>query len=125
MARRLVERTFDPKKPLVARRSFTASGRHFGVGDAFDWKHMAVAQRRVLQMFEANLVGHPDDGGGNPPPAPVAPPESDPDVDQSTDNSDLAVDSLAALQEIARAEGAPIKTTKIAQREAIIAHRGT
>lgn len=118
MARRLVERTFDPKKPLVARRSFTASGRHFSVGDAFDWKHMAVAQRRVLQMFEANLVGHPEDGGGNPPPALVAPP---PEVD----NTDLDVDSLAALQEIARTEGAPIKTSKVAQREAIIEHRGT
>jgi hypothetical protein len=115
MARRLVERTFDPKKPLVARRSFTASGRRFSVGDAFDWKHMAVAQRRVNQMFEANLVGHPEDGGGDPPPAPVV----------TAVNSDLEVDSLAALQEIARAEGAPIKTSKVAQREAITAHRGT
>jgi len=125
MARRLVERTFDPKKPLVARRSFTASGRRFSVGDAFDWKHMAVARRRVNQMFEANLVGHPEDGGGDPPPASVASSVVEQETTTVPDNTDLDVDSLAALQEIARAEGAPIKTSKVAQREAITAHRGT
>lgn len=113
MARRLVERTFDPKKPLVARRDFVAAGRPYKVGDAFDWKRLAVAQRRVLQMFEANIVGHVDEAV-EPPPAPPV-----------NTNEDLNIDSLAALQEIARNEGAPIKTNKVAQREAIIAHRGT
>lgn len=120
MTRRLVERTFDPKMPLVARRDFVAAGRSFSQGDAFDWKRMAVAQRRVAQMFEANLVGHPDDAvaedeATTPPPAPPAKEVLTADVN--------AVDSLAELQAIARAEGAPIKTTKIAQRDAIIAHR--
>ena len=119
MTRRLVERTFDPKKPLVARRDFVAAGRTFSPGDAFDWKRMAVAQRRVSQMFEANLVGHPDDAVAEvedttPPPAPP----------KEVLTADVnAVDSLAELQAIARAEGAPIKTTKVAQRDAIIAHR--
>jgi hypothetical protein len=116
MTRRIVERNFDPKKPLVARRDFVAAGRHYSVGDAFDWKRLSVAQRRVAQMFESNHVGHPDEQpeqeivDTTPPPAPPQ-------------TSDLDVDSLAQLQAIARAEGAPIKTTKIAQRDAIIAHR--
>lgn len=119
MTRRLVERTFNPKKPLVARRDFVAAGRHFKVGDSFDWTRLSVAQRRVAQMFDANIVGHTDEEQAPPP----APPTPEPEV-VATTNDDLNVDSLAALQEIARAEGAPIKTTKIAQREAIIAHRG-
>lgn len=114
MARRLVERTFDPKKPLVARRDFVAAGRPYKIGDAFDWKRLAVAQRRVLQMFEANLVGHTDEAQAAPPAPPVV---------EAPTNEDLNIDSLAALQEIARKEGAPIRTTKVLQREAIIAHR--
>lgn len=108
MTRRIVERTFDPKTPLTARREFIAAGRHYSVGDAFDWKRLSISQRRVLQMFEANLVGH------EPPPA---------DPVSTSDKQDLAIDSLAQLQEIARTEGAPIKTTKTAQREAIVANR--
>lgn len=118
MTRRLVERTFDPKKPLVARRDFVAAGRHYRVGDPFDWTRLAVAQRRVTQMFDANLVGHVDEVQTPPP----APPEKEPEVVKTT-NDDLNVESLAALQEIARAEGVAIKATKIAQREAIAAHR--
>lgn len=119
MTRRLVERNFDPKKPLVARRDFVAAGRSFSQGDAFDWKRMSIAQRRVAQMFEANHVGHVDEQAEEPTPPPA------PQTKEVLTADVNAVDSLAELQSIARTEGAPIKTTKIAQRDAIIAHRQT
>jgi hypothetical protein len=52
------ERTFDPTKPLVVRRFFVAAGRHFNIGDAFDWRRMSVDQRRVRLLFEAGKLTH-------------------------------------------------------------------
>lgn len=59
MAKAYKERVFDPSQPLVAAKPFTAAGRRFEVGAAFDWRKMAVDQRRVRNMFEIRLVDHP------------------------------------------------------------------
>ena len=52
------ERKFDPAKPLVVRRMFVAAGRHFNPGDAFDWRRMSMAQRRVMQLFDNGKLMH-------------------------------------------------------------------
>lgn len=57
---RLIERKFDPLKPLVVRRFFVAAGRHFSPGDAFDWRRLSLAQRRVAQLFDNGKLMHPD-----------------------------------------------------------------
>lgn len=123
MTRRIVERTFDPKQPLLVRRAFSAAGRTFQQGDEFDWKRLSVAQRRVTQMFEAGYlmhsdevalsqtVGTPDVQSETTPPAPAS------------DNTDLEVDSLVVLQAIAQREGVQLKPTKAGQRAAIIEAR--
>lgn len=59
MARPIPERTFDPTKPLIAVKEFTAGGRRFKAGDSFNWKQMSVSQRKVLNMFGVRLVDHP------------------------------------------------------------------
>lgn len=51
--------TFDPSRPLVARRPFSAGGRNYANGDPFDWRRMAVSLRRVRQLFDAGYVRHP------------------------------------------------------------------
>ncbi len=57
---RIPERKFDPSKPIYARKAFTANGNKIAGGQQFDWKKLAVAQRRVLQMFEAGYLYHAD-----------------------------------------------------------------
>lgn len=128
MARRIVERVFNPKQPLLVRRAFSAAGRTFQQGDSFDWKRMSISTRRVALMFDSGHLYHADDSEAvaeavveevvteavvteteqTPPPA---------------DNSDLEVDSLVVLQAIAQREGAALKSTKAAQRQAIIDKR--
>ena len=126
MVRRIVERSFDHKKPVVVRRAFSAAGRTFQEGSDFPWQILSIAVRRVRQMFDSGMLIHPGeyadntddtndvqstDTGSAPPPAPPV------------DNSDLEVDSLVVLQAIAQREGAQLKTTKSAQRQAIIDKR--
>lgn len=128
MARRLVERNFDPKLAVVARRSFNASGRHYGPGDTFDWRHLAVDQRRVRQMFDSGFLRHFEEEVDVPSPAPVAPkpviePVFEPVVaDEQGDELD-AIDDMKELRAIADAEGAPYKVSKADQREAIRENR--
>jgi len=57
---RLIERTFQPNEPTVVRRFFVAAGRHFNPGDVFDWRRLAVAQRRVKQLFDNGKLMHPE-----------------------------------------------------------------
>ena len=57
---RLIERIFDPNRPVTVRRFFVAAGRHWEPGRAFPWKNMAIAQRRVKLLFEAGKLMHPD-----------------------------------------------------------------
>jgi hypothetical protein len=130
MARLIADKVFNPKQPLLVRRAFSAAGRTFQQGDSFDWTRLAISTRRVSLMFEAGQLYHADDAKKvvtetvvtetvvtetvvteteqTPPPA---------------DNSDLDVDSLVVLQAIAQREGATLKSTKAAQRQAIIDKR--
>jgi hypothetical protein len=128
MARLIVKRVFNPKEPILARRAFSAAGRTFQPGDVFNWSRLSVSPRRVRQMYDAGMLMHSDEpvaeetAADEPvaeetvvateiPPAPPA------------DNSDLEVDSLVVLQAIAQREGAVLKSTKVAQRQAIIDKR--
>jgi len=130
---RLIERKFDPARPTYARKYFTAAGRKFVPGDAFDWQKMAVAQRRAMQMFDAGKLAHKDDE--------VAPerikqeytPERKPEALESLDYYDAplindeddldTIDDLKELRRIADEIGAPYKVSKKDQREAIRAYR--
>lgn len=61
MTRRIKERIFDPAKPLIARREFTANGRLYSPGDSFEWQDKSLSVRRVYILYSANFVDHPDD----------------------------------------------------------------
>lgn len=128
MSRRIHIQEFDPSRPLVARKKFTANGRTFKPQDEFPWQRMAVALRRARQMFDAGLVRHdvvePSRGESRQGMAEStldstekhSEIESLPDID--------SIDKLADLKDIAEAEGAPTGfRSKKEQREAIRAHR--
>lgn len=133
MARRLVERSFDPNKPVVVRRPFTGSGRHYSPGDPFPWRQLSVAQRRVKQLFDNGQLGHPDESPESEAPTPVVtqPPSEEtvePISEETTAETDApdeldAIDNMAELREIADREGAPRAASKVKQREAIREHR--
>ena len=136
---RIPERKFDPSKPIYARKAFTANGNKIAGGHQFDWKKLAVAQRRVLQMFEAGYLYHADSKPVNvtvedkttvkPTPEPVDVTFKDKieelaDMGQEWDaepvGDDLdAIDDMKELRAIADAEGAPYKVSKKDQRQAI------
>ncbi len=136
---RIPERKFDPSKPVYARKAFTANGNKIAGGQQFDWKKLAVAQRRVLQMFEAGYLYHADSKPVNvtvedkttvkPTPEPVDVTFKDKieelaDMGQEWDaepvGDDLdAIDDMKELRAIADAEGAPYKVSKKDQRQAI------
>jgi len=146
---RLIERIFDPSRPLVVRRFFAAAGRHFNPGDPFDWRRYAVDQRRVRLMFEAGKLMHPEPTfaeharlsqpvievaavGAILSPAPSIEQEmQDEDIAATSTPLDDAVlidDGLDALnmrelRDIAAAEGAPTRLRRADQREAIREHR--
>lgn len=118
MARLIVKRVFNPNQPILARRAFSAAGRTFQPGDVFDWSRLSVSKRRVSLMYDAGMLMHSDESVVEKtaakeeiPPAP------------SSDNSDLDVDSLVVLQAIAQREGVTLKSTKAAQRQAIVDKR--
>jgi len=123
---RLVEREFDPARPVYARKYFIAAGRKYVPGDAFDWKAAMVTPRRAQQMFDAGKLTHKDEE--------VTPePERKPDPLESlnyydapiiNDEYDLeAIDDMKKLREIADSIGAPYKVSKADQRQAIRDHR--
>ena len=136
---RIPERKFDPSKPIYARKAFTANGNKIAGGQQFDWKKLAVAQRRVLQMFEAGYLYHADSKPVNvtvedkttvkPTPEPVDVTFKDKieelaDMGQEWDaepvGDDLdAIDDMKELRAIADVEGAPYKVSKKDQRQAI------
>ena len=136
---RIPERKFDPSKPIYARKAFTANGNKVAGGQQFDWKKLAVAQRRVLQMFEAGYLYHADNKPVNvtvedkttvklaPEPVDVTfkdKIEELADMGQEWDaepvGDDLdAIDDMKELRAIADAEGAPYKVSKKDQRQAI------
>lgn len=136
---RIPERKFDPSKPVYARKAFTANGNKIAGGQQFDWKKLAVAQRRALQMFEAGYLYHADSKPVNvtvedkttvkPTPEPVDVTFKDKieelaemgqEWDEEPVGDDLdAIDDMKELRAIADAEGAPYKVSKKDQRQAI------
>lgn len=138
---RLIERAFDPKRPLVARRHLVAAGRHFKIGDPFDWRRMSVDQRRVRQLFDAGKLMHTDEDAPAPeaklapepvkaeaapaaPPAEVsAPPAPAPEPEDDEPQDDLTGLDIKELRNVAYAEGAPTRRSQAAQRAAIRENR--
>jgi hypothetical protein len=139
---RHIERVFDPRQPLVTRRFFVAAGRHYNPGDPFEWRRMAVDQRRVKLLFDAGKIMHSAADEAEPlievggvgailsTPAPTTEQEvedaailaaaSAPVEEPQDDLADLTMKELRA---IADAEGAPFRVSRDAQRAAIREHR--
>ena len=135
---RLVVRTLDVTKPLVARRRFVASGRRFNPGESFPWKDLGVSTRQVGLLFNTGNVVHP-----TVMPAPVTPAPTIAVEMQDADTHHVAVTATAEdeqsaapvegdgldglnlkdLRQIAADEGAPTRVSRDEQREAIRAHR--
>lgn len=124
---RLVVRTLDVTKPLVARRRFVASGRRFNPGEPFPWKDLGVSTRQVGLLFNTGNVVHP-----TVMPAPVTPAPTIAVEMQDADTHHAAVTAaddgldglnLKDLRQIAADEGAPTRVSRDEQREAIRAHR--
>jgi len=128
MTRRLVERVFDPRVEVIARRPFTANGKHFHPGDLFDWRRDAVDLRRVRQLYDAGKLMHPHEATVQrpaPAPEPPAPEPPAPAVAAVEAPNPDGLDDLAMpeLRDIAKREGAAFKVSRSDQREAIRAHR--
>ena len=138
---RLIERAFNPAETVVARRFFVAAGRHYNPGDVFDWRRLAVAPRRVKQLFDNGKLMHREvavsEASPAPLPAPPPPPPPPPTGEQELeDQRILAVAAgpadmrdeldgmnMKELREIAAAEGAPTRLRREDQRDAIREHR--
>jgi hypothetical protein len=144
---RYPERIFDPNRPVIARRFFVAAGRHYQPGDAFDWTHLAVAQRRVRQLFDNGKLMHPDEPAMPalaPKPVPAKTIEEeveDEDIHHAAvtaaapaDEPSAAAKYVAAsdglddlnmkeLRAIAEEEGAPFRVSRDDQRVAIRENR--
>lgn len=140
---RLISREFNPAVPVVVRRFFVAAGRHWNPGDQFDWPRLAIAQRRVKQLFENGKLMHVEPARksdwaglqaremvGRSTPAPTVQTEFEDDaiLAAAVAEPDAPVDELddldmKALREIAAAEGAPTRVSREAQRAAIRENR--
>lgn len=138
---RLIEHTFDPTKPVMARRFFVAAGRHFNPGDVFDWKRSSVDQRRVRMLFDAGKLYHPEPtvtANTQPvetPAAPIVAEEAPIEAEIHDDNVHHAASTAEAastveddgledlgmkeLRAIAVEENAPFRVSREAQRDAI------
>ena len=127
---RLIERKFEPARPAVARKHFIANGRKFSPGMDLDWRKMGIAQRRVMQMFDAGKLAHTVEDKievkSEPKPVEITV-EDNPleslDYYDATDDLD-AIDDMKELRRIADEIGAPYKVSKADQRQAIRDHRG-
>lgn len=113
--------TFDPTQPLVVRRAFNGSGRHFKPGDAFPWDKLAIDRRRVRQLFDAGKVMHEKPSEPERKTAPDVRETQGVQV-QAPDKLDRITD-MGELREIARREGAKTTTSKTLQRRYIRENR--
>jgi hypothetical protein len=141
---RLIERTFEPTQPLVARRFFVAAGRHFQPGDTFDWKRLSIAQRRVKQLFDNGKLMHlpawadAEVGGVGAvavlepstafaeTPAPTAERDDEDEAvlaSATAPQDDLDGLNMKELRAIALIENAPTRLRRDDQREVIREHR--
>lgn len=127
MTRLIAEKVFNPKQPLLVRRTFSAAGRTFQPGDLFRWDRLAVSLRRTKLMFDAGMLMHSDQeieaDAEQTEPQTTEVQQTEEVTPPPADNSDLDTDSLMVLQAIARREGAALKSTKATQRQAIIDKR--
>lgn len=146
---RLISRPFDPTKPVYARRFFVAAGRHYEPGTHFDWQRLSVSQRRVFLLYEAGKLTH-EAGTEAPKAEPIKGPKPDvalepsqkpaPDgemfeatvadtgevmqpVEEPGPVDELEDLNMKELRAIAEEEGAPYRTSRDAQRQAIREHR--
>lgn len=133
---RLISRPFDPTKPVYARRFFVAAGRHYEPGTLFDWQRLSVAQRRVFLLYEAGKLTHeagpeapaPKAEKPAPAPKPIEQEVQDDEILTAAAEPEAPVDELddlnmKELRAIAEEEGAPYRTSRDAQRQAIREHR--
>ena len=123
---RIIERTFSAAKPVFARKNFIANGRRFAPGDLLPWRKMAVAERRIRQMFEGGLLTHEmtssvdfEEAFALTPEPKVETTAEEPEVKDDLDQ----IDSMKELRKIADDIGAPYKLSKAEQRQAIRDHR--
>lgn len=124
---RLIKTSFDPARPCTVRRPFTANGRTFAPGDAFEWRRMSISQRAAYLLFEAGKIMHaadyPNEVATLPAPAPTPEPPA-PEQPASHEPDDLdALVSLKDLRAIADEIGAPYARSVENQRAAIRAKR--
>ena len=143
---RIPERKFDPSRPVVARKYFTANGRKYVPGAPLDWRSASISQRRVAQMFDAGKLKHDDEVTPERISEEVTPERKDKALDDLAaagqywdaddkgfeDQNNLAtassddlevIDDMKELRRIADSEGAPYKVSKADQRQAIRDHR--
>jgi hypothetical protein len=141
---RLIERVFDPSKPLYVRRFFAGAGRHWNPGDEFPWRRLAMDARRVRLLFEAGKLTHDGasfsaeadwtgmqsaDQAAYVEPAPVSVEMQDEDIHHAavtapaSEPDGLDDLNMVELRAIAAAEGAPTRVSRSDQREAIREHR--
>ena len=130
---------------MIGRRVFVAAGRHFKIGDDFDWTRLSVDQRRVKLLFDAGKLMHRDQATAQrPAPEPKAAPAkveaevvtpaetaepvtaAEP-VEQAAPVEQDGLDDLTMneLRKIAYKEGAPSRTSRKDQKAAIREHRAT
>ena len=142
--RRIVLPEFDPARPLFVRRPMTANGHRFKAGDPFDWKKMAISQRKAKKLFETGHLRHPAEGKEPvQEPAPEKPQDTvaavtneDSEIadegvedgasalDETEEGDELdAIDDIATLRDIAMREGAQTTRSKDRQRELIRENR--
>ena len=59
MARLRGHRTLDVGQPLYVRRAvLTLNGKTLTAGDVLPWRDLGVTPRKVLQLWQARIVGH-------------------------------------------------------------------
>jgi hypothetical protein len=144
---RLIERTFDPARPVYVRRFFVAAGRHLQPGDLFDWRRWSIDQRKTRQLFdvgklmhdatasvvtpaptalqevedEAILIAASEAPEAPPTEAPEAPPTEAPEAQPEDDGLDDM--NMIQLRAIAAEEGAPTRQRRDDQRAVIRENR--
>lgn len=121
---RIPERKFDPARPVLARKYFIANGHKFIPGAELDWRKMGIAQRRVMQMFDAGKITHNDKIMVEVTPEPVEITVEDNPLESLDYYDELEIiDDMKELRRIADEIGAPYKVSKADQRQAIRDHR--
>lgn len=134
MARRIEFPTFDPAKPVVARKRFTANGHRFEPGKPFPWQRMAIDTRKAQKLFDTGYIRHPKNGDQVDYTMPQAETVSVPQRSADTTHRGYTasgwesdglddIDSLIELKAIAEREGAPTTVSKEGQRRLIREHR--